>query len=197
VIAALCKMPKPALEKMPRGEFSRRHIVGKNSREFGFRAALEKLDDRLARLAIHLRQSIVVNLADDSVGIPILEPSRQVFAGMAVDAAINAEEPGQIAEIPPGNSGAVEVAVARGGDDPAQYAARVGKLRWQHECDMDEFGGSAFSHGGTVRICPSCRKDEGLIHSATSGLGDDWRHHKPANRPPRKVDFDGVAKSEL
>src|ERR1700749_4479602 len=65
-----CEVTKSALDEMPRRQLAGGDVVGKDARKFRLEAALEQLDHRLADFAIHLGETIVVNLADDAVPLP-------------------------------------------------------------------------------------------------------------------------------
>jgi hypothetical protein len=136
-------MAEPAFQEMSRRHLAGGYVIGKDAGEFRFGAAFKQLDDRLAGIAINAGQAIVIDLADDSIGIPILEPGGQILAGVTLNSAIDAKEPG---ETEPAfgvrQSGGIHVSLARGGDDPAQYASGVCKFGRQDQSDVDEFDGA-------------------------------------------------------
>ena len=115
------------------------HIVRQDSRKLRRGAALKQFDHRLFAFAVDPRQAIVVNLADDAVGVPVAKPLDQVFARVAVNASIDIEQPGQLLR-PPATwqAAGVEIALACRGDNAAHDAAGVGIFRRQYQRHPDD-----------------------------------------------------------
>jgi hypothetical protein len=84
-----------ALQKMSRRKLAGGHVVGQDSWKIRSRATFKQFDHGLARIAIDLGQPIVIDLADDSVGIPVAKPAGEVFARVPVDSAEDVEQPGK------------------------------------------------------------------------------------------------------
>jgi hypothetical protein len=140
-------MAKPPLYEVPRRHLPSGNVVGKDARKFRFGPTFEQLDDRLARLPIDARQPLVINLADDSIWIPIAEPFGKVSAGMAVDSAIDVEQPGQAVRALPANQPAdIKIALARCRDDATHHTARVGVLCRQDQRHPNNLGRRGNGH---------------------------------------------------
>jgi hypothetical protein len=143
------EMPKAALEEVFCGHRAGRHVVGEYTGELRFLAALEEFHDGLAGVAIDLDQPLIVDLADDAVRVPVAEPLGEVLAGVPVNAAVDAEQPGErrrVAADLRARAASVHVALARRGDDAAQHASRVGELRWEHQRHPHELRRTRFLH---------------------------------------------------